>query len=245
MKKILMIGATSAIAEAVARIFAARGDSLYLVARNADKLRAVEEDLKVRGAVIAGAEVLDLDDIDAHAAMISRADLALQQMDGVLIAHGVLPEQKPLEADVQKALAVIKTNALSVVSLMTLLANLFEPRKTGVIAVLSSVAGERGRAKMGVYGATKAMVTSFSSGLCQRLAPSGVRVITIKPGFVDTPMTQSFRKTPLFATSETVAKDIVKAMDSGNGQLYTPWFWRFIMLAVRSLPDVIFNKTRF
>lgn len=244
MKKVLIVGAGSAIAKAVARILAARGDALYLIARNAENLSILAEDLKVRGASAVHTEVLDMNNLDEHEKMLGRADAALQTMDTVLIAHGTLSNQKACQSSVAETLAEIKTNALSVVSLLTLIGNLFEERKTGAVAVISSVAGDRGRQSNYVYGAAKSLLTTFLSGLRQRLTGSGVRVITVKPGFVDTPMTKDFKKSLLWAPPEKVAYDIVKALDRGNGELYTPGFWRPIMLVIRHVPEFVFCRVK-
>jgi len=244
MKKVLIVGAGSAIAESTARILAARGDALYLVSRSAEKLAVLADDLKVRGASAVHTEVMDANDFDKHEPMLERADAVLQHMDTVFIAHGTLSDQKVCQKSAAPALAEIKTNALSVISLLTPVSNLFEKRKAGTIVVISSVAGDRGRQSNYIYGCAKAMVTAFLSGLRQRLSKSGVRVITVKPGFVDTPMTKDFKKGLLWASPETVATGIVKGMDGGNGEIYTPCFWGLIMFVIRSIPEFIFLKLR-
>jgi short-subunit dehydrogenase len=143
---------------------------------------------------------------------------------------------------VDKALEEFQVNCTSVISLLILLANYFEPRKRGCIAVISSVAGDRGRKANYLYGAAKAAVTVFLGGLRGRLAKSGVSVITIKPGFVDTPMTASMRKGLLFASPRKVGEGIYHAMLKGKEVVYLPWFWRPIMLVVKSIPEPIFKK---
>jgi short-subunit dehydrogenase len=244
MSGALIIGATSAIAEATARLLAARGGSLYLVGRNAARLEAIAADLRVRGAASVGAEAVDLNTFALHEPMIERAFAALGGFDSVLIAHGTLSEQKACEGSVAQTLAEISTNALSVVSLLTVLANRLEAERHGTIVVISSVAGDRGRASNYVYGSAKALVTAFCSGLRQRLSRVGVRVITIKPGFVDTPMTRDFRKGLLWAKPVAVARGIVRAMDRGQGVVYLPAFWRPIMLVVRLIPERVFTRMR-
>ena len=129
-------------------------------------------------------------------------------------------------------------------ALCTELANRFEAQGRGVIAVISSVAGDRGRQSNYVYGTAKAAVTAFTSGLRQRLYPKGVRVVTIKPGFVSTPMTTAFKKGALWATPASVAADIVRAMDHGTAVIYTPWFWRPIMWIIRSVPETVFRRLK-
>ena len=142
------------------------------------------------------------------------------------------------------ALAEIATNGTSVVSLMTAAANRFEAQGHGAIAVISSVAGDRGRQSNYVYGSAKALVSAFASGLRQRLAKKGISVTTIKPGFVDTPMTAAFKKGPLWAKPDQVAKDIVVAIDQGKTVVYTPGFWRLIMLIIKHIPEFIFVKLK-
>lgn len=244
MKRILIIGATSAMAEATARLFAARGDSLFLVARNAAQLDAVASDLRVRGADKVGAFALDANDHARHAEMLSAATDLLGGLDTVLIAHGTLSDQAACEQSVALTLAEINTNALSVIALLTPIANQLAAQGQGNIAVISSVAGDRGRQSNYVYGSAKAMVTAFLSGLRQRLYKSGVSVTTIKPGFVDTPMTQAFTKGPLWASPERVAKDIVRAIDHGTPVAYVPGFWRWIMRVIQHIPEEIFQRLK-
>ena len=242
MRKVLIIGATSAIAEATARLLAERGDALYLVARNEARLAAVAADLSVRGSSRVGCDVLDANDVAAHEPMLARADVFLGGYDTVLIAHGTLGDQKASEASVELTLQEINTNALSVVALLTPIANRLAQRRAGTIAVISSVAGDRGRGSNYVYGSAKALVTAFLSGLRQRLSKCGVAVITIKPGFVDTPMTAAFAKGPLWASPERVARGIVHAMDRHGGTVYLPGFWRPIMLIIRAIPESLFLR---
>lgn len=244
MSHTLVIGATSAIAEATARLLAARGGSLYLVGRNAARLEAIAADLRVRGAASVAMEVMDLNTLALHEPMIDRAFATLGGVDSVLIAHGTLSDQKACESSVTQALAEIATNALSVVSLLTVLANRLEAERRGTIVVVSSVAGDRGRASNYVYGSAKALVTAFCSGLRQRLSRVGVRVITVKPGFVDTPMTRDIRKGLLWAKPAIVARGIVRAMDRGQSTVYLPAFWRPIMLAIRMIPERLFVRMR-
>jgi short-subunit dehydrogenase len=240
--KILIIGATSAIAHETAKCFAKDGAELFLVARSPEKLEAVQNDLRVRGAKRAESYVLDLSQLDRHEAMIQSAIETLGELDMVLIAHGTLDKSRVTRENVEKALEEFTINCTSVISLLILLANHFEPRKRGCIAVISSVAGDRGRKANYLYGAAKGAVTVFLSGLRGRLAKSGVSVITIKPGFVDTPMTASMRKGLLFASPRKVGEGIYHAMLKRKEVVYLPWFWRPIMLVVKSIPEPIFKK---
>ncbi len=232
------------IATAVARRYAERAARIGLVGRRAGALEALAADLRVRGAAEVETWVLDANDIARHAACLDAAWQRFGAFDHVLIAHGVLPEQDECERSAAAALASFDTNARSVLALLTDLANRFERQGTGAIGVISSPAGDRGRASNYVYGAAKAAVTNFASGLRHRLARKGVRVVTILPGFVDTPMTASFAKGPLWATPERVAADIDRALEGGFGAVYTPWFWRWIMLVIKHVPERLFVRTR-
>lgn len=244
MKKILIIGATSAIAEHCARIWATRGDTLYLVARNEERLKTIATDLKIRGATQVLSYPMDLNDLDAHAVMLDLADSAMDGIDTVLIAHGTLSNQKVCEQSMEETLSEIKTNALSTICLLTRIANIFETKQAGVITVISSVAGDRGRASNYVYGSTKAMVTAFTSGLRQRLYKSNVAVVTIKPGFVDTPMTASLKKGLLWVKPNVVAEKIMQAIDQRKDEIYVPAFWWVIMQMIKVIPNSVFKKLR-
>jgi len=243
-KKILIIGATSTIAEHCSKIWAQREDQLYLVARNEERLKTITADLKLLGAKEVFGHRMDLNDIEHHAEMLDRAVEVMGGIDTVLIAHGTLPNQKECEQSMEKALAEIKTNAISTISLLTHIANIFEVKRAGTIAVISSVAGDRGRASNYVYGSAKAMVTAFTSGLRQRLHKSNVAVITIKPGLVDTPMTAAFKKGMIWAKPATVAAMIVHAVDKKKNEVYVPAFWWLVMLIIRLLPLSIFKRTK-
>ena len=245
MKRILIIGAASSIAEHCARIWAARGDALHLVARNEQHVQTITADLKVRGASSVTTCCLDLNDMDKHEDMLNVAYDALEDIDIVLIAHGTLSNQKTCELSVGETLQEIQTNALSSISLLTLIANRFEAKQSGTICVISSVAGDRGRASNYVYGSAKAMVTAFTSGLRQRLYKSNVSVVIIKPGFVDTPMTSEFKKGFLWAKPRAVAVKIVNAIDKNKDEVYAPNFWLVVMLIIRSMPLFVFKKFRF
>jgi len=242
--RVLIIGATSAIAGAVARRYAARGARLALLGRREDALQANAADLRVRGAAEVAIDVLDLLDTERHAEVLERAWDRWGGIDVLLLAHGVLPEQHAAELSVGLTLASFDSNARSVLALLTDLATRFERQGCGVIGVISSPAAQRGRASNYVYGAAKAAVSNFCSGLRHRLFSKGVRVLTILPGFVDTPMTAGFAKGPLWATPELVAREIERALDSKNGTLYTPWFWRPIMTLVIHLPQALFLRSK-
>jgi decaprenylphospho-beta-D-erythro-pentofuranosid-2-ulose 2-reductase len=242
--KVLIVGATSAIAEAVARRFASEGAALLLAARNIERAGAIAADLRVRGAASVAVERYDAAAPGSGEALAARAWDALGGIDTVLIAHGSLPDQRACAASAGLTRRELEINALSVIELLTPLAERMEAAGRGTLAVVGSVAGDRGRQSNYVYGAAKGCLAIFLQGLAHRLAPAGVRVLTIKPGFVDTPMTASFPKGPLWASPETVARDIYRAIGRGQRVLYTPWFWRWIMLVIRLVPAPIFHRTR-
>lgn len=244
MSNILIIGATSAIAEQYARIEAARGGTLFLVGRNGAKLRTIADDLSVRAGARISIRELDVDDIAAHKAVIAAAWTQMQRVDTVLIAHGTLPDQQACQQDPLLAVREFSTNATATIALMTALAHRLERQGTGTLAVISSVAGDRGRASNYLYGSAKAAVTAFASGLRQRLRAHGVNVLTVKPGFVDTPMTRDFRKGALWAKPERVAKGIARAIDSRRGVVYLPGFWWAIMRIITHIPETVFRRMK-
>jgi len=243
MSQVLIIGATSAIAQSVARIYAQRGAKLFLVARDSARLDSVAADLKVCGAGEVICLAANLTDSDRHPEIVAAAVDAFSGLDTVLVAHGVLPEQVDCQVSARAALESIDVNFLSVVSLLTPLANFFEDNKRGTIAVISSVAGDRGRQSNYVYGAAKSGLDAFLEGLRNRLFKSGVHVVTVKPGFVDTPMTAHIEERgALWAQPEEVAEGIVKAIDKKKNVVYLPWFWSIIMLIIRLIPEWLFKR---
>lgn len=242
MKTVLIIGATSAIAQAAARIWAGRGCHFFLVARDLERIKAIEVDLMVRGSTQVVSYCLDVNQIEGHSMMLEMVNQTFATIDVVLIAHGTLSNQKICEQSVEQTLLEINTNAVSTVALLTKLANLFERQKSGAIAVISSVAGDRGRQSNYVYGSCKAMLNAFTSGLRQRLSKQGVLVTTLKPGFVDSPMTREFKKGILWASPERVAQQLINAIDAKRDVVYLPAFWRMIMLIIKALPEGIFKR---
>jgi decaprenylphospho-beta-D-erythro-pentofuranosid-2-ulose 2-reductase len=243
-QNILIYGATSGIAEAVARIYAGQGACLFLVARNAEKLGAVASDLSARGASDVKTFVMDANDTTKLSQMLDAAWSGLR-VDVALVAHGTLPDQARCEAELDYAVSEFRTNAESVIACLTALGNRFERQGHGVIAVIGSVAGDRGRASNYLYGAAKAAVHAFASGLRGRLFKAGVHVLTIKPGFVDTPMTRGLAlPQALVVSADKVATDIVGAIEKKRDMIYTPWFWRFIMLIIIHIPNVMFKRMK-
>ena len=244
VQRILVFGATSAIAQATARLYAERGDHLYLVARDAKRLEAVALDMQARGAGLVRSETMDANDLRACEGVSARAEAALGGLDVALVAHGTLGDQKASEASFDAAHRELTTNFLSVAAILTPAANRFEEKRAGVLCVISSVAGDRGRQSNYVYGTAKAAVSAFLQGLRNRLHPAGVAVVTVKPGFVDTPMTAHLPKGILFVGPEKIARGIVRAVDRRRDVVYLPWFWRPILFVIRHVPEAIFKRTR-
>jgi short-subunit dehydrogenase len=241
-RKILVLGATSGIAEATCRIWATQGASLFLVARNAEKLAAVAQDLRIRGASYVDTAVADLDDTDKHPELLAHAVNSLTGMDIAYLAHGILGDQTEAERDFNTAAQILYTNFMAPVSLLTWLANYCVQRHAGVLAVISSVAGDRGRKSNYLYGSSKAGLSAFLGGLRNRVDREGVTVLTIKPGPTKTAMTTGMPKSEKFADVDSVAESIVSAIDKRKDVLYVPFQWQPIMFIIRNIPERIFKK---
>ena len=241
-QRILVLGATSGIAEATCRIWASRGASLFLVARNEAKLAVVAADLKTRGASYVDTAVADLDRLEDHVPLLTHAINSLGGMDVAYLAHGVLGDQAKAEQDVAVAEGILHTNLIAPVSMLTWLANYCVQRHSGVLAVISSVAGDRGRKSNYLYGASKAGLSAYLAGLRNRVDREGVTVLTIKPGPVKTAMTAGMKGSEKFADVDKVAKTIVAAIDAKKDTLYVPFQWGPIMWVVRHVPERVFKK---
>jgi decaprenylphospho-beta-D-erythro-pentofuranosid-2-ulose 2-reductase len=242
MARVVIFGATSAIAAEVAAIHAARGDALHLVARDHAKLEALAARLARAAPQTTGA---DFDDPRACTALVGEVLGRSGGADVALIAHGWLGEQQKSEHDWDEAERIIRTNFTSAVALLIPLANHFEATSGGRLGVLTSVAGERGRPRNYTYGASKAALSVYLQGVRSRLYPAGVAVTNLKLGPVDTPMTQEHPKNLLFARPDAVARDIVAAMDARRAEVFVPRRWAAIMPIVRNTPEALFQRLRF
>ena len=242
MRKIVVAGATSAIAEATCRLFAENGDKLYLVGRRQERLNSIRDDLKVRGADKINTQLLDLSESNEHKKLLETAKSAMDGADMLLVAYGTLPDQKACEASIELALQEFNTNCSSVLSLLGAAANMFQQQKKGHIVVITSVAGDRGRKSNYLYGSAKGAVSIYLQGLRNRLYDSNVQVLTVKPGFVDTPMTKDFTKGMMWSTPEVVAKKIYQAINKKADLLYVPWYWQFIMRVIKIVPESLFKR---
>jgi short-subunit dehydrogenase len=242
--RVLIVGATSAIATETARLYAAYGARLFLTGRDRDRLEGVAADLRVRGAAVVETAVLDVTDRRRGAEVMDSAWAAFGGLDVALLAHGVLPDQARCQASAADAVAALDINFTSTVALLTPLANRFEAARTGCIAVITSVAGDRGRQSNYLYGAAKGGLDRFLEGLRNRLFRSGVAVVTLKPGFVDTPMTAGIRQGPLFVSARRAGRAVHRAIERRRDVAYIPWFWRPIMAVIRALPEPVFKRLR-
>jgi len=241
---VLIIGATSAIAQEVARVHAGRGDRLFLLGRDTAKLAALTEGL---GDAVVGALSADFDDMRGNDGRVAAAISALGGLDVALIAHGWLGDQLESERSFAHAEAVIATNFTSAVSFVLPLVNHLEAAGRGALVVLSSVAGDRGRPRNYTYGAAKGALSLYLQGVRSRLFRSApaVRVVTIRLGPVDTPMTREHPKNALFGEPRAVARSIVEAETSGPEDTYVPRYWQPIMATVRTLPERVFQRFEF
>jgi len=242
---VLILGATSAIASALAREFATHKFDLVLGGRDREELSALASDFSLRYGVRAGVLPLDALDTQSHASTL-RSFLAEagNALEGVVVCMGYLGDQAKGQCDWEEARRILETNFTGCVSALNILANHFEPRRAGFICAISSVAGDRGRQSNYLYGAAKAGLSAYLQGLRNRLFHAHVKVLTVKPGFVDTHMTYGRSGLFLVASPESVAKDIFRAIVKGKDVVYLPWFWRPIMLVVRSIPEGIFKRLR-
>jgi short-subunit dehydrogenase len=245
VKRILIIGATSAIAQHCARLWANKGAQFFLVSRTEGRLETVTHDLVARGTSVVSHATLDVLDQASHEATVSRAFESLGACDVVLIAHGVLPDERECAENPSEAIRQFNINATSTISLAALAAAHLRKQGHGTLAVISSVAGDRGRPSNFHYGAAKAAVSTYCDGLRASLQGTGVNVVTIKPGMVATPMTAGMPlPKALVASPEKVARDIVRGIERGAATIYTPWWWRWIMLIIRLIPEAIFVRMK-
>jgi len=244
MSKILILGATSAIAEQFARLYTRAEHELLLVGRNTLALEEISRDLKVRGVGQVNIFSHDFTEIEKAGEMVEKSYQILGDIDIALIAFGSLPDQIKCNQDSTVMQKEILLNFNAIVVLLNELAMKLEQQRSGSIVVISSVAGDRGRQSNYIYGSAKGGLSIFMQGLRNRLASCDVQVLTVKPGFVDTPMTKSFEKGLLWVGPDKIAKDISRAIEKKKDVLYTPWFWWGIILIIRFIPEKIFKKLK-
>lgn len=239
---VAIFGATSAIAQAVARLYAEEGARIFLAGRNAPHLDAIASDLRVRGATDVHVHVVDFGEADSVAPACDAAHTVLGTIDVALIAHGTAVDQASCEHDDAALREAMQVNFTSYASLLVRMASILEAQGSGSLVAVGSAAGDRGKRRNYVYGAAKAGIAVLAEGLMGRSVRSGVYVTLVKPGFVDTPMTTSFRKGPLWISAGTAGHLIVRAIRARKTTVYVPWFWGWIMAALKILPQRVFAR---
>ncbi|QSZ41682.1 SDR family oxidoreductase [Sulfurimonas aquatica] len=240
MSYVLIVGAKSDIAKELSRVYSKNGYDLYLAARDVNELEEFKTDLEVRSNMNVELVELDITQFDSHQSIYSSLK---ERPLGVIVVSGYMNEQHVVEKDWSESLNTINVNYTGAVSLLNIIANDFEQEKRGFIVGVSSVAGDRGRKANYIYGSAKAAFSTYLSGLRNRLFESGVSVLTVKPGFVATKMTENLDlPEKLTAQPSEVAQDVFKAQQSGKDILYTKWIWRYVMLIIKHIPEFMFKK---
>ncbi|WP_413570354.1 SDR family oxidoreductase [Bdellovibrio sp. HCB117] len=244
MKKILVIGATSAIAQEVAKLYAQSKEEMILWGRNTEMLDIISQDLSVRGSPKISIISHDLNDLKIHESKVNEIWEKHSKIDIVLLAHGVLGDPRKAEVDQGEMLHILNSNFVSYASLLTYISQKMQRQGYGTIAVISSVAGDRGKQSNYVYGSAKAGVTAYTDGLRNRLFSTGVHVLNLKLGPVDTPMTKDHKKTALFGKAPKVAEGIIVAIEKKKNTVYLPTVWRLIMIIIKCIPETVFKRLR-
>lgn len=244
--RVVILGGLSAIAQATARLYAAEGAALLLAARTQDRLDLVAADLKARGAAQVETVALDLESAaDQAPELLNEWGAKLGGLDHVHVIYGYLGAQPEAQASPAELKRILGVNFTSAALWCEAAANYFRFRKRGSLVVVSSVAGDRGRQSNYAYGAAKGGIALFVQGLAHSLAGTGARAVAVKPGFVDTPMTDGMNKSgALWAQPDQIAAVLRKAADKGPPIQYAPGLWRMIMLVIRSVPSFVFHKTK-
>jgi short-subunit dehydrogenase len=244
-KTIVVLGATSAIAHDLCKLHGQAGDHIILVGRNANAISSVSDDISSRSEAEVDQLICDFSKPDSYADITTQVSKISPTVDIWYVFYGTLPEQSDCEQSVEKTRVALQVNFTSVVDILTEVANDLEKKENGSIVVVSSVAGDRGRLSNYVYGAAKGALTLYLQGLRNRLHKSGVHVMTVKPGFVATPMTAHLNQNGLlWATPDKVAALIYKGVERKKDVIYTPWFWRPIMMIIKFIPEPIFKRLK-
>lgn len=243
-KSVVILGATSGVARYIARGFGALGYAVGVAGRNIEELERLAADVRTRYAVDCHVLQFDALAFEEHEHFPGQCEQAFGEMPGgVVLCFGYMADQAHAQEDFETAHRTLDTNLTGAVSILERFAGIFESRGSGFIAALSSVAGDRGRKMNYIYGASKAGLTTYLQGLRNRLHGAGVRVTTIKPGFMDTPMTYGMDLPgPLVASPESAAKAMVDKIVRGKDMAYVPFFWRYIMWIIKSIPEWQFKK---
>ncbi len=241
---VLILGATSRIAQSIAAEHAKDGDSVLLAARDHDEVKTIASDIQVRHSTRVLIGDFEATDTDSHAGFIADAVEALGSIDTAYVVFGAMGEQTASEQDFSAARTVLDVNFTGAVSVSEALASYMEERGEGVIVGISSVAGDRGRQSNYFYGAAKGGYSLYLQGLRGRLARSGVHVMTAKLGFIDTPMTYGMKTKIPIASPEATARALKRGAAKGKNTLYFPWFWRFVMLLIKAIPERTFKRLK-
>lgn len=240
---VVIFGPTSAIARATAMSFAKQGYNIYLAGRDDEELKRIAADLMIRFNIKVYQGIFEADKIKTHAKLFDAITKQVDDIAGVVIAFGYMTNTTEMQ-DLNNLQKLIAVNFTGAASILTICANYFESRKQGFIIGITSVAGDRGRQSNYVYGAAKGGLNIFLQGLRNRLYPAGVRVITVKPGFVDTAMTFGLPGLFLVASPDSIGEKIAASPKEKSDIIYLPWFWRYIMLIIKSIPEPIFKRLK-
>lgn len=243
--KVVLLGATRGMGRAVARVFAARADALFLLGRDAADLERSAADLRARGASSVGYALCDLESPEGFSAALDHADAALTGFDTVVVTAGLFATQDELEADATIAERITRVNFTNTLLFCEAVRKRLLARGGGTLAVWSSVAGERGRKPIVIYGAAKAGLTQYLEGLDHKHRSEGLRVVTVKPGFVKTDMTAGLKPPPFAGEVDEVAELVVAAIDRGDPVVYAPRAWRVVMAVIRTLPRFVMRRVGF
>jgi decaprenylphospho-beta-D-erythro-pentofuranosid-2-ulose 2-reductase len=252
--KAIVLGATKGIGRAVARRLAERGDRTFLLGRDGLDLARSARDLEQRGRRVRDAQqaipevghaLCDLEDPSSFEPALDAADRALGNFDTVIVTAGLFGTQERLEADTDFARRMLTVNLANTVAFCELARKRLLARGGGTLCVVSSVAGERGRKPVVLYGASKAGLSAYLEGLDHKFRAAGLHTVCIKPGFVKTSMTDGLRPPPFAAEPEDVARDIVRGLERGTPVVYTPRIWALIMLVIRWLPRAVMRRIGF
>ena len=245
-RPVMIIGATSGIGRAIASAYARKGHSLILCGRDETVLKNTARDIEIRFGVSAIPIGLDVLDFSRHEVIMEQAQaLTPDSIEGVIMCHGMMPDQRQVFGNAKALRELIDTNFASTVSLSEAVSRLLAPQGGGFICVITSVAADRGRPINHLYGATKAAVTTYLEGLRVRLAADQIAVINIKPGAIDTAMTWGMPGLRLMASAERVARDTIRGIEKNRPVVYSPRIYSIIMTLIRSIPDRIFKKMNF
>jgi NAD(P)-dependent dehydrogenase (short-subunit alcohol dehydrogenase family) len=245
--KAVVLGATKGIGRAVARALVERGDQLFLLGRDTGELERSARDLEQRGGGNrhVGHAACDLEQTAGHEAALDAADAALGGFDTVIVTAALFATQERLEADRAFAKRLLTANFADTIMFCESARKRLLSRGGGTLCVFSSVAGERGRKPVVLYGATKAGLSAYLEGLDHKYRAHGLRTVCIKPGFVKTSMTDGLELPPFAGEPEAVARDTLRAIDRGTPVLYTPRIWALIMMVIRALPRFVMRRIGF